>query len=272
MNKICGYLIILFLVYLFLGRFVFPWLFPVSWRPRHRGGKFKQAVTLPTRAPAPGPNLPSSFDWRSKLSFDVPSQGACGACFAFAPVIALQKRFELAGRPAPALSAQHILDCEQYCSDASNIESCDEGCAGGLLDHSWQFLQEHGVPAASVVPYRGYTQQCQVLPPNTPVFKAAEIQIAFKYRLIKSEIASHGPVTAGMDAYSCFANFRGNGVYERQQGSASIGAHAVVLIGWTSDGWIGMNVWGKSWGNNGFFTIKYKECNIENGVVTGTPL
>ena len=123
--KLCVWLILIFIIYYLLGRFVYPALLPVSWRPRHRGGKFKQATALQTKTPPQVGQLPPTFDWRHKLAFDVPSQGACGACWALVPTIALQKRFELANRSVPPLSAQYLLDCEQYCSDSLNIESCD---------------------------------------------------------------------------------------------------------------------------------------------------
>lgn len=273
MSEVWKILLVFLLLYLLFGRFVYPALLPVSWRPRHRGGKFKQATTLQTKTPPQMMQLPPTFDWRHKLQFEVPSQGACGACWALVPTIALQKRFELLGQSIPPLSAQYLLDCEQYCSDISNVESCDEGCTGGLLDHSWQFLKENGVPSESVLPYRGYTQQCRQLPENTRMYRAAEIyKVPSNVGAIKSEIASNGPVTAGMEAFSCFANFRGKGHYAKERGTSAIGAHAVVLIGWDQQGWVGVNVWDKSWGDDGYFRIKYGECGIENGVVAGTPL
>ncbi len=45
------------------------------------------------------------------------------------------------------------------------------------------------------------------------------------------------------------------------------GGHLVTLVGWddTNQSWICKNSWGKDWGEDGWFRIKYGECGIESG-------
>lgn len=70
------------------------------------------------------------------------------------------------------------------------------------------------------------------------------------------------PVYSVMSVYTDFNSYSG-GVYEHSSGSYS-GLHAVVLVGWddTDSFWICKNSWGSSWGESGYFNIKYFNCGI----------
>jgi C1A family cysteine protease len=184
-------------------------------------------------APTPASQLPDAFDWREHgMHFDVPNQGTCGACWAWTAVIPLQHRFALAGNRVPALSAQYLLDCQAFCDNLLDPDSCDEGCSGGMIEHSWLFLKERGTPAESVVPFRGYVRPCAALPAHTQMYRAARVyRVPATVQAIRSEIMQRGPISASMDGYQCLVKFGSNDdIYEKRAGSASIGGHAVVLI------------------------------------------
>jgi len=66
----------------------------------------------------------------------------------------------------------------------------------------------------------------------------------------------------GRDA--CSIDYTG-GIYEYKYGLFA-GNHLVSIIGYddTQGYWICKNSWGTSWGENGFFRIKYGECGIDS--------
>lgn len=41
--------------------------------------------------------------------------------------------------------------------------------------------------------------------------------------------------------------------------------HAILLIGWTSSGWIAKNQWGTSWGNGGYIILDFTyDCGMKH--------
>jgi hypothetical protein len=66
-----------------------------------------------------------------------------------------------------------------------------------------------------------------------------------------------------MTVYGDFYSYTG-GVYEHVYGE-ELGGHLVTLVGWDDSNscWICKNSWGEDWGEDGWFRIKYSECDIE---------
>ena len=79
---------------------------------------------------------------------------------------------------------------------------------------------------------------------------------------IKAALLEYGPLVTTFDVYDDFFYYR-SGVYEHVWGSYA-GGHAVCIVGYNDDPgyWICKNSWGNGWGDNGFFNIKYRKCNI----------
>lgn len=214
------------------------------------------------------PNLgdkqfPSYFDWRNVngTSFvtGVRDQGFCGACWAFAVVGALESLIAIK-EPVPNpdfdLSEQTLLSC-------TNAGNCTYG---GYLNSAADALVKVGTVFEECFPYSANdTIPCEdrcdewatqvvtasswswvggsFFPPNVEVLKSAIMT---------------APVATGMVVYDDFYYYKG-GVYQRTPGSRMLGAHAVLLIGWDDSlqCWIVKNSWGTSWGEDGFFRIKW---------------
>ena len=90
---------------------------------------------------------------------------------------------------------------------------------------------------------------------------------------IKNEIMQNGPLQAGMILYESFKNYQ-SGIYTSQSGQM-IGWHALTLVGWgEEDGvqyFIGLNSWGKNWGENGYVRIDVSSAAISHYGFAGLP-
>lgn len=82
----------------------------------------------------------------------------------------------------------------------------------------------------------------------------------------KNYLFNRGPLVAVFDVYEDYVNY-GDGVFHHVEGDY-IGKHAVKLIGFGVENdvkfYIGVNQWGKDWGEDGLFRMKVGDSNIDN--------
>lgn len=222
-------------------------------------------------------DLPKEFDSRKQwpdCAFPVRSQEHCGSCWAFSGASVLTDRFCIAskGQIKTVLSPQDFVSCD----------SSDYGCHGGLLDRAWGYLEKTGVVADDCFPYvSGDGRNVPHCPHGTCVDNKLKY---VKYRAvansskplncpvqIKQELVKNGPVQTGFMVYEDFMHYK-SGVYEHTHGE-KLGGHAVKIIGWGSENgkefWIAQNSWGPTWGENGFFRIKFGECLFDQNAFAG---
>ena len=94
---------------------------------------------------------------------------------------------------------------------------------------------------------------------------------------IQKEIMAHGPVQTEFYVYSDFLNYKG-GIYKHITGPR-LGFYSAKIVGWgvekdtNTPYWVAASVFGKDWGENGYFRIVRgsNECNFEGQAVAGTP-
>ena len=88
---------------------------------------------------------------------------------------------------------------------------------------------------------------------------------------IKYDIKEFGTVTAAFTVYEDFLTYK-SGVYSHQTG-ASLGGHAIKVIGWGTengeDYWLCVNSWSDTWGDQGLFKIKQGDCGINDQMTAG---
>lgn len=83
--------------------------------------------------------LPSNWDWREingvAFTSSPPDQGGCGSCYIHAAVGMAESRIRVAskGKLNPALSVQHIVDCNFH------TEGCNGGYEGTVALFAWEF-------------------------------------------------------------------------------------------------------------------------------------
>ena len=80
---------------------------------------------------------------------------------------------------------------------------------------------------------------------------------------IKSALMADGPLMIGVYANTAF-NFYSSGVYSGCPTDAvNYINHAILLIGWTQNGWIAKNQWGTTWGDKGYIELDFvKDCGM----------
>ena len=205
-------------------------------------------------------NVPQEFDWRNVDGIDwttsIKSQGSCGSCVAFAVIGALETvvNIEIDKSIKCDLSEAHLFFC-----------------GGGGCDSGWYtsdaigYLKGNGVSDETCFPYKPYDMSCTQKCSNWQS-RAVKISkgsfITPSTSNIKNAIILYGPVITSMKVYDDFHSYRG-GVYEHVTGDFD-GWHCVSIVGYnhTNRYWICKNSWGTNWGENGWFRIKYGQCNI----------
>lgn len=212
-------------------------------------------------------DFPESFSWQSKDGYDwnplVRNQGACGSCWAFAAVGAMEMTIKIANNTPTAnmnFSEQHLVACD----------SNSNGCGGGQTYHAFNYIYNNGIPWEDCFPYRAKDLPCS---DTCADWQSQAIGINGYYEVgkyvndIKEEVMMR-PVAVSMQVYNDF-NYYNTGVYEHVTGGYE-GNHAVIIIGWDDNPddapgvgcWIVRNSWGKNWGENGYFRIKYYDSNL----------
>jgi C1A family cysteine protease len=209
-------------------------------------------------------SIPKSWDWRNQkgvqYSSPILDQGRCGSCVAFAVVGALETQMNIS-RNTPfspwAFSPQHLFSC-----------------GGGSCDRGWtptsalSFLQSTGIPDESCFPYESgiegkdlaCNRACRDSKDRSEKIAGyATEAFLFKSNAKLKKAVTKGPLVATMQVYEDFIYYKG-GVYEHTTGK-QLGGHAVTIEGYDdNDGaFIVRNSWGPTWGENGYFRIKYDD-------------
>ena len=187
----------------------------------------------------------------------------------------------------------------------SNKKNETFGCSGETLINTWQFLYRVGVPEDSCLSYgdqedddktvsnnltltNEINQTCSELTKNSYDYCPTNKKIMVSHKAggyyyvkgelnIRKDIYHWGPCTTGIMLYQDFIDWDGIGIYEWDKKSASVGGHAVVIIGWGEENgklyWIVRNSWGEEWGDKGYFKILrgVNHCEIEENVFVGFP-
>ena len=205
--------------------------------------------------------LPAQFDLRTLQGADwmspVRNQGRCGSCVAFAALGMLEGQINMAARN-PALDL-NLSEQDLF----GDIGACDFGSTPGSSVSS---LRGRGVTDEACFPYvsgrLGEDQDDSGACPSRSrrVYKLTSSRTLSDRTAIKEALMS-GPLMTTMTVYEDFMYYT-SGVYQHVTGAVA-GGHAVVLVGWddTVGAWLVRNSWGNSWGEQGYFRIKYDDVS-----------
>lgn len=209
--------------------------------------------------------LPAVLDWRDRDGnwvTGIRDQENCGSCWAFATVGVLESLLKITKHmPGEVdLSEQTVLSC----SGAGD-------CEGGYMGQASEFLRTTGTPREDCFPYSASDEACH--PCGGWMGKTARITSFREYGdaspAALETALQDAPIAAYLEVYSDFYNYR-SGVYERTAGATYKGGHGVVIVGYNDADhyWICKNSWGPNWGENGFFRIRWGNCQIASYAVS----
>jgi len=93
-------------------------------------------------------------DWvAAKKVQAVKDQGQCGSCWAFASAGALESAYAIYKNvDVPSISEQELVDCSKKYGN--------QGCNGGLMSWSFDYILEHKINSEDVYPYHAHDQKC----------------------------------------------------------------------------------------------------------------
>ncbi len=209
--------------------------------------------------------LPSAYDARAQgIVTSAKNQGACGSCWAFASVGALESHLLKAGY---AFSPQDLSEQQQVSCNGSM-----SGCCGGSST-AIRFWETTGPLYEGCFPYGDGSTSCPTYS-KIPCSNGAGCQ-QLPYRVtgfhtvptstqdFKQSLYTYGPSYWRFTVYTDFDTFWSSGqpgqVYVNTGGTVR-GGHAVLLIGWDDSkaAFLCKNSWGSGGPNrDGTFWIAY---------------
>jgi len=198
--------------------------------------------------------VPNEVDWRSQgMVTPVKNQGQCGSCYSFSATGALEGAVKKASGNLLSLSEQEIVDCSGRYGNY--------GCRGGWYQSSWRYLRDAGGDESeSGYPYTARQGRCNF---NKGMVVATvksyhDTQPGSEQALTQA-LAQVGPVSVAIDASaSTFRRYRQGVHYSRSCSSRRLN-HAVLAVGFGSEGgrdyFLVKNSWGTRWGAGGYIKM-----------------
>nr|XP_054751285.1 procathepsin L-like [Lytechinus pictus] len=212
-------------------------------------------------------NLPKSVDWRTKgYVTPIKDQGACGSCWAFSTVGALEgQHFAQTGKLV-SLSEQNLVDC-------SGAEGND-GCEGGWPAWADGYIKSNGgIDTETGYPYVGQDETCHFRTSDigATITGFSEIEAGSEKSLEKA-LAQVGPISVCIDASQPSFQLYESGVYNEPDCSSTLLDHCVTAVGYdvtenNLDYYIVKNSWGTTWGQEGYIWMSRNQDN-QCGIAT----
>ena len=181
----------------------------------------------------------------------VRNQGACGACWVFSGIAAVEKlHFDQTGQRLD-LSQQEVIDCMEK----------SLGCSGGYTEFVFDYIAKEGISLAGQYPYQASQQQC-AKSEKTDRVRPRVKKPAYQYfsKTNTKEYIGKG--------YHLFANLYSSGKFKYLSysdvpfradlsGECEIEKdHAVNIVAYSDQsGATILNSWGTRWGKGGFRDI-----------------
>jgi C1A family cysteine protease len=200
----------------------------------------------------------NSYDWSSLYS-DVRNQGSCGSCWAFAATGALEGIYAKNGKTlSDHLSPQYLLDC--------NTDSPNKACSGGTLSAAYTYITSKSIYSDTDYPYTSTTdtstKTCSTLSGKTTYAMKSKNSCdgtgslsSFLTRL------SAGPMAVYVKGANKDLQNYSSGIWTPTATDCAAYDHAVVAVGWGEENGVKYikirNSWGDSWGEKGYFRVKY---------------
>ncbi|XP_028300170.1 cathepsin L1 isoform X2 [Gouania willdenowi] len=184
---------------------------------------------------------------------EVKDQGYCGSCWAFSTTGAIEGQMYKRTGQLVSLSEQNLVDCSKPYGTY--------GCNGAWMANAYDYVVNNGLQSTDTYPYTSVDTQ--------PCYYDSRLAVAHikEYRFIPKgdeqaladAVATIGPITVAVDADHSSFLFYSSGIYDEPNCNPNNLSHAVLLVGYGSEGgqdyWIIKNSWGTSWGEGGYMKM-----------------
>jgi len=222
----------------------------LSYRPSNR--RFQAPLLTRAELPAVIPGA-GEVDWRSRGAVTgVKNQGACGSCWAFSAVGAMEGLVKIKTGTLTSLSEQQLVDCSG--------STGNEGCNGGLMDLAFEWIQKNnGLCSEQEYRYTGRDGKCRegvCKPvPGTDITGYKKVNQGDETGLLQA--IQLQPVSVAIEASGLGFQFYSGGIFSGACGKRL--DHGVTAVGYGSQGtqnyWIVKNSWGSGWGEAGYIRM-----------------
>ncbi|XP_063039883.1 procathepsin L-like [Engraulis encrasicolus] len=210
-----------------------------------------------------GAKLPEAVDWREENCVTpVKMQGSCGSCWAFSTAGALESHTCIKHGYLPSLSEQQLVDCSKPYGT--------EGCNGGWMYEALAYVHDNGgIDTEDAYPYEGKDSDCRFDPSGVGAKCDGYVTVPHGDELALQEVvATVGPVTIAIDVVQSFYEYE-SGIYDEPLCSQTKSLHAMLVVGYGSEGgqdyWLVKNSWDTNWGDSGYIRMsrnKSNQCDI----------
>merc|ERR1719192_292648 len=188
----------------------------------------------------------------------------CGSCWAFSATGSIEgAHFKSTGKLV-SLSEQNLMDCSKV----------NNGCDGGFPVDAFKYV----IAVGGIDTEASYPYNANATTDKTCKFNFSDVGAtisSFKRIPANSEMdlqkasATVGPISVGIDAkLPTFHLYKSGVYYDRNCSSTHLG-HAVLVVGYGTQGnedyWLVKNSWGVTWGENGYIKMarnKNNACGI----------
>ncbi|XP_062378188.1 procathepsin L-like [Sardina pilchardus] len=210
-----------------------------------------------------GAKVPKYQDWRQMgCVTDVKVQNDCHSSWAFSATGALESHTCIYKGHLPSLSEQQLVDCSRSFGN--------DGCNGGSVVYAFQYVvSNNGIDTEDSYPYEAKESTCQSNPNIGAYCIGIRVLIPGDEDMLQAAVGYMGPVSAVIDATQASFQSYTSGVYGESQCSSSSANHAVLVVGYGSEGgqdyWLVKNSWGVNWGDEGYIKMsrnKNNQCGI----------